>query len=69
MASRIATLFLLLGLAWWLFDYAQAEDARTEPPRLGGPLFPGLETRDVDYVGLSFRTGHVVDFVREPGGP
>jgi len=69
MASRIATLLVLLGLAWWLFDFAQTEDARYAPPRLGGALFPGLETRDVDYVGLSFRTGHVVDFVREPGGP
>lgn len=69
MASRIATLLVLLGLAWWLFDFAQAEDDRYEPPRLGGPLFPGLETRDVDFVSLSFRTGHVVDIVREPGGP
>ncbi|MFT7463590.1 MAG: hypothetical protein ACI9EF_001935 [Pseudohongiellaceae bacterium] len=69
MASRVATLVVLLVLAWVLFDFAQGEDDRYEPPTLGGPLFPGLETRDVDFVALSFRTGHVVDFIREPGGP
>jgi len=69
MASRIATLLIMLCLALWLFDFARGEDDRYEPPQLGGPLFPGLETRDVDFVSMSFRTGHVVDIRREPGGP
>jgi hypothetical protein len=69
MLSRIATLLIMLGLAWWLYDFARTEDSLYEPPQLGGPLFPGLETRDVDFVSMSFRTGHVVDLRRERGGP
>jgi hypothetical protein len=67
--SRLVTLVLLAALAWWLFDYAVASEKAVEPPPTGGLLFPGVETRDVDYVSLKFRTGHVIDIERKPEGP
>lgn len=69
MASRLATLAVLLLLAWWLFDFAVEQDQLAEPPVMGGRLFPGLEPRDVDFVSLTFRTGHTLDLERSDGGP
>ena len=68
MRSRIATLLLLALAAWALFHFARGEDARVAPPSAGGPLYPGLEPAAVDFLSMSFRTGHVVDFERDVGG-
>lgn len=69
MKSRLATLVVLIGLTWFLYDVGRTEDLNREPPSVGGRLFPGLEPASVDYVSMRFRTGHVVDIEREPGGP
>lgn len=69
MRSRLATLLVLALLAWGLFEVAQNEDTRVAPTVAGGKLYPGLEPAAVDFVSMSFRTGHVVDIEREAGGP
>jgi hypothetical protein len=69
MRSRLLTLVVLILSAWMLSQFGLSEDMAAEPPPSGGLLFPGLETRDVDFISMRFRTGEVVDFTREGQGP
>jgi len=69
MRSRLATLALLALLAWLLFEFGREQDRRVEPLATGGLLLPGFEPAAVDYVSMSFRTGHVIDIERDRGGP
>jgi len=69
MRSRLVTVLILALLALFLFKFAADEDLASEPPVTGGVLFPGLETADVDFISMKFRTQHVLDIQREPQGP
>ncbi|MDG2149427.1 MAG: DUF4340 domain-containing protein [Planctomycetota bacterium] len=69
MRSRLVTVLILALLALFLFKFAAEEDLASVPPPTGGVLFPGLETADVDFISMKFRTQHVLDIQREPQGP
>jgi hypothetical protein len=69
MRSRLLTLAVLGLLAFLLYRFGTAEDLAAVPPPSGGSLLPGLETRDVDFISLKFRTGAVIDLRRDGQGP
>lgn len=68
MKSRLATLVLLVIAAWALYHYAEREDAARRPPAEGGLLFPGLEPRSVDFLGMTLRGGHPLELERDEKG-
>lgn len=68
MKSRLLTLVLLAAAAWFLFDLAREADRENRPATVGGPLFPGLEPRAVDFIGMTFRGGHPLELERDDEG-
>lgn len=72
MRSRLVTLLLLAVVGFFLWRFAQEEDALVPPPADGGLVFPGLEMDSVTRLGVETRGGleggDWVEFEREPGG-
>ncbi|GJM20328.1 MAG: hypothetical protein DHS20C15_02430 [Planctomycetota bacterium] len=72
MRSRLITLLLLAVVAFFLWRFAQKEDALLPPPADGGYVFPGLEMDAVTGVGVETRGGleggDWIEIKREPQG-
>lgn len=70
MLSRLLTLVVLVGLAWWLWDFASAErDRELELTSGPGALMPGLVVDDVTELYLQLDFGQDLLLRRDPGGP
>lgn len=70
MLSRLLTLVVLVGLAWWLWDFASTERSRELEVTSGpGALYPGLVVDDVTELYMQLDFGQDLLLRRERGGP